>query len=73
LILKDNNDVSEKLKKSLETKDTNQFALNGIIWLYVLRDVIIHGSAVKEVDLCRTVFNILKPLIKLIITNEMGS
>ncbi|MBU3170212.1 hypothetical protein [Clostridium estertheticum] len=64
--------VSEKLKKSLEAKDNNQIALNGMLCLYAVRNAIIHGTAVKEVELCRIAFDVLNPLIKLNIINEMG-
>lgn len=75
LILKGNNNVSEKLKQSMEmeVKNYNEISLNGVLCLYAVRNAIIHGYAEKEVELCRTAFEVLNPLIKLSIISEINS
>ncbi|WP_039655913.1 hypothetical protein [Clostridium tyrobutyricum] len=72
LVLRGNDDVSEKLKKSLKDKDYEQIALNAVLCLYAVRNAIVHGDVKQELDLCRLAFKILNPLLKLSIINEIN-
>lgn len=73
LVLRKNNNVSEKLKQSMEIKNYNEIAFNAVLCLYAVRNAIIHSYAEKEIELCRTAFEILNPLIKLSIISEINS
>lgn len=72
LVLRKNNNVSEKLKQSMEVKNYNEISFNTVLCLYAVRNSIIHGYAEKEVELCRTAFEILNPLLKLSIISEIS-
>lgn len=64
-------EVSQKLKKYLEIEDYKSISKYSLLCLYSIRNGIMHGSADKEMSLCRAGFKILNSLIKHCINQEL--